>query len=115
MTFGDTVLAAIVGGISASIVAPLVFYFIEMHRTKQSTRLKRIEAWRAAIDGFDFENFDFGDTAIYAAMRPFMDNDAIQKFEADGVMYVSGGRGDDVLKQCALDQVSKIEKNWNLI
>jgi hypothetical protein len=78
---------------------------------------KLIAEWRTNIEKFDFENENFGNTSVYGAMKPYMDESVIKKFEAQRTFFVppDGGRGDNLKKQWASDQVSKIERDWELL
>jgi hypothetical protein len=46
-----------------------------------------------------------------------MDSETVKKFEAQRTFYVppDGGRGKNLFKQWASDEVSKIEKNGRLV
>ena len=80
-------------------------------------RRELIQNWRKSIDEFDFDSDNFGNTSTYAAMRPHMRKEAIAKFEAQRTVYVApdGGRGDNLPKQWALDEVARIEQEWGLL
>jgi hypothetical protein len=80
-------------------------------------RAKLIKKWRIFIEQFDFENHNFGNTTIYASMRPHMNEDIIKKLEAKRTFYVSSnmGRGSNLFKQWISDEVSAIEHKWGLI
>ena len=86
-----------------------------------SYKREKIERWRSFIEEFDFEKArlggkeKFGDTAVYSEMRPYMDEEAIKTFESPRMFRVAGGRGEEVYKQVAFDQVSKIESKWGLL
>ena len=116
---GTVVVAFIglIGGIIGSIFAPWVNWRIEKRRLKLAHRTELIKEWRTFIEGFDFENENFGNSTVYGAMRPYMDDAIIKKFEAQRTFYATpdGGRGDQLFKQWASDQVAVIEKKWKLL
>ena len=102
---GSVVVAFIglIGGIIGSIFAPWVNWGIEKRRLKLAHRAELIKEWRSFIEGFDFENQNFGNSSVYGAMRPYMDDAIVKKFEAQRTFYVTpnGGRGDQLFKQWA--------------
>lgn len=119
-SFIGTVIVAligVVGGILGSFGAPWVNWWVEKRRLKHNRKVELIKEWRAFIENFDFYNQNFGNTTVYGAMRPFMDDEAIKRFEAQRVIHIppDGGRGDQLSKQWASDQVAMIEGKWNLI
>lgn len=107
----------LVSGAIGSLVAPWVKWGIEKRKLVHNRRVELINNWRSFIEEFDFDNENFGNTTVYAAMRPYMDENVIKKFEAQRTFYVTpeGGRGKKLFKQWASDQVSKIEKDWKLL
>ena len=120
MTISDTIIVAIIGlitGATGSLVASWVKWGIEKKRLKHNRRVDLIKEWPIFIEQFDFEKDNFGNTTVYGAMRPYMNSETVKKFEAQRRFYVppDGGRGKNLFKQWASDEVSKIEKNWKLI
>jgi len=118
--YPGTVVVALIGlisGIIGSIFAPWVNWGIEKRRLKLNHKTELIKEWRAFIEKFDFIHKNFGNTTVYGAMRPYMDDNIIQKFEAQRTFYATpdGGRGELLFKQWASDQVAMIEKKWNLL
>lgn len=115
----EVVISAIVGliaGVIGSLVAPWVHWAIEKRREGIKYRRETIARWRRAIESFDFERSNFGNTSAYAEMRPHMTRDIIDKFEAQRTFFVppDGGRGDQLFKQWASDEVARIEREWGL-
>lgn len=110
-------LIGLVGGIIGSVVAPWVNWGIEKRRLKHARKVELIKEWRLFIEHFSFNSQNFGNTTVYAAMRPFMDEDIIKKFEAQRTIHIppDGGRGKELSKQWASDQVAMIENKWNLL
>ncbi|WP_457652210.1 hypothetical protein [Rhodocaloribacter sp.] len=109
-------LLGLIGGVVGSLVAPWVHWAIEKRRSKFEYRKSLIEKWRAEIDAFDWETENFGNTSTYAAMKPYMKSEVVEKFEAQRTYYVTpdGGRGKNLKKQWASDEVARIEKAWEL-
>jgi len=116
---GSAVIALIglIGGVIGSIAAPWVNWGIEKRRLKHTRKMELIKEWRTFIEAFDFENQNFGNSTVYGAMRPYMEEEIIKKFEAQRTIHIppDGGRGDQLFKQWASDQVAMIEKKWKLI
>ena len=120
MDISDTILVACIGLVSGaigSLIAPWVKWRIEKRKLIHNRRVELIDNWRSFIEDFDFDNKNFGNTSVYAAMKPYMDVEVIKKFEAQRTLYVTpdGGRGEKLFKHWASDQVSKIEKDWELV
>ena len=84
---------------------------------KYNYRVKQIKEWKAFIEQFDFKKNNFGNTTIYASMRPHMSEETIKDFEAKRTYYVCSntGRGANLFKQWMSDEVSAIERKWKLI
>jgi hypothetical protein len=84
---------------------------------KYNYRVNLIKEWRTFIEQFDFANHNFGNTTIYASMRPHMREETIKKLEAKRTYYACSdtGRGADLFKQWLSDEVSAIERKWGLI
>jgi hypothetical protein len=116
----DLVISAVVGliaGAVGSLMAPWVHWSIEKRREAAKYRVDTIARWRAAIDTFDFDRGNFGDTTTYAEMRSHMREEVIRKFEAQRTIHVppDGGRGDQLARQWASDELSRIQQSWGLI
>jgi hypothetical protein len=120
MDIPDKVLVAALGLISGaigSLIAPWVNWRIAKKKLIHDRRIKLVDEWRTFIESFDFENDRFGNTTVYAAMRPYMEAEVVRKFEAKRTFYVTSddGRGGELFKHWASDQVGKIEKDWGLV
>lgn len=120
LTLSDTVIVAVIGligGVIGSIIAPWINWGIEQRKMQAQRRTDLIREWRSFIENFDFDQKNFGDTTVYAAMRPYMNKEVIDDFEAQRTFFVppDGGRGDNLFKQWASDEVSAIERRWKLI
>jgi len=102
----------LIGGIMSSIFAQWVNWGIEKRRLKLVHRSELIQEWRSFIEGFDFESQNSGNSTVYGAMRPYMDDAIVKKFESQMTFYAKprGGRGDQLFKQWASDQFAMIKK-----
>ena len=116
MSWFTPALLGLIGGVVGSLIAPWVHWAIEKRRSKFEYRKSLIEKWRSEIDAFEWENENFGNTSTYAAMKPYMQQKIVEKFEAQRTNHVppDGGRGENLKKQWASDEVAKIEKDWEL-
>jgi hypothetical protein len=105
------------GGIIGSLIVPWVQWAIEKRRGKFEYRQEMIKTWREGIDNFNWTDDDFGNSSIYGAIRPHIKPDMIEKFEAQRTFHVppDGGRGTNLQKQWASDEVARIENEWGLL
>jgi len=103
------------GGL-ASLVAPWVNWGIEKRRTKLDTRRKLISEWRDAVAASS-DVRAFRDSPSYSAMRPYLLRALIEQIESDTVRIQSGGRGAGVnnIKPALFDDISRIERHWELL
>lgn len=110
-------LIGLVSGTIGSLVAPWVNWGIEKRRLKLERRAKQIVEWRQFIEQFDFSKENFRATTTYAAMRPFMEVESRKLFEAQRTYFVppDGVSDVDLHKLAASDEVSKIERKWELV
>lgn len=120
MTLGDGVLVAgigLVSGVIGSLFAPWVHWGIDKRRRRLDSKAEKIREWRTFVDQFDFENDVIGDTATYAAMRPYLLPKIIKEMEqATMYLQVGGpGRGDQLQKQRLSDEITRIERKWELV
>ena len=109
-------LLGLFGGVVGSLFAPWVHWAIEKRRCKFDYRKSLIGKWRSEIDAFDWENENFGNTSTYAAMKPLMQPMVIENFEHERMIHITSdaGRGENLKKQWASDEVTRIEKKWDL-
>jgi hypothetical protein len=107
----------LVAGAIGSIVAPWVHWSIEKRKLKLEYRKSQIGSWRSFLEGFDWQKEEFGNTSVYGAMRPYISADIVKRFEAPRTYYASpdGGRGSNLKKQWASDEITRIEKEWGLL
>ena len=108
-----------VTGAVGSLVAPWVQWAIEKRRTKLDYKRNLIKEWRSFVDNFHWDSDNFGESSVYAAMCPHMNPDTIRKFETEGrwtfTATPEGGRGKNLRKQWATDEITAIEKRWKLV
>ena len=115
----EYIISAIIGfltGIVASLIAPWVQWGIEKKRSRTEYRRNQIKRWRETIESFDFiGKVQFGNTSVYAEIRPYLDPEFLQAYEGGRTFFVPGGRGPYPIKQKMLDAITQIEKKWGLI
>lgn len=119
MDWPFTALIGFVGGAVGSLIAPWVHWAIEKQRAKIDYKRNLIHEWRNWIEEFYWDDNDdnFGDSAVYAAMRPHMREEVIKKLEAQRTLHVppEGGRGGNIAKQLVSDEIAHIEGTWELV
>lgn len=102
-------------GFLGGLLAPWVKSRVAESERRAEYRRRQVKAWRDAILDFEVWNNGFGSTPEYSSLRPHMHPEVVAKFEAPRTIYVGGGRGEDVRKHMLLDEITRIEKEWNLI
>ena len=70
-----------------------------------------IKEWREEID---FDVSDFPNKALYSSLRPHLTKETIDAIEGNKITIRMGRKG-DVIKGLLLDDIAKIEKEWDLI
>jgi hypothetical protein len=91
ITLNDAILIAIISLISSvvgALIPPLINSGIEKRKSKVERQAKLIAEWRQFIELFDFNNQHFRATTVYAAMRPYMDENERRNFEAQRTYVV---------------------------
>ncbi|MBA4115403.1 MAG: hypothetical protein H0X71_02985 [Rubrobacter sp.] len=80
-------------------------------------RRERVERWRRTISRFDFREIgSFGRTNTYAEMKPHLQPGVIEMLEAPRTAHIGNpARGDLAYGYTLLDEVARIEKEWELI
>jgi hypothetical protein len=77
---------------------------------RQDEHRKRIEHWRSVINSFDFDKERFAATDTYSQLRPHLQPEVIEMFEAQRTVHVGNeARGDTAYKYTLLDEVARIE------
>ena len=89
----------------------------EKRRDLQNEPRKHIEVWRSVIQNFDFNTANqFSGTDTYSQMRPHLQDEAVKMLEASRIAYVAPeGRGGDLFRYTLLDEVARIEREWDLV
>ena len=106
-------ISGLVSGAIASLVAPWVQWRIERKREKLAYKKEMIRRWREFLDR-DFDETEFSGTAVYSEIRPHLSSETLQSIESDRIT-VRLGRGGDVIRSLVLDDITRLEKEWDLI
>jgi hypothetical protein len=106
-------------GFVSGLLVPWIKWQVEKRKEQLAYRKDAIKSWRLAIESLEFEVADarsnFMSTAAYSSLRAHMSPDAIKKMESPRTVYVAGGRGGHVRNQLLLDEVTRLEKEWQLV
>jgi hypothetical protein len=111
MTLLLATILGFIAGVIGSLVAPWVHWGIEKRRQKMNYRRQLIKEWREEID---FDVADFPNKARYSSLRPHLSKETIDAIEGNEITIRMGRKG-DVIKGLLLDDIAKIEKQWDLI
>ncbi|PIU56054.1 MAG: hypothetical protein COS87_03310 [Chloroflexi bacterium CG07_land_8_20_14_0_80_45_17] len=111
MTLLLPAILGLIAGVIGSLVAPWVHWGIEKRRQKINYRRQLIKEWREEID-FDLSSFE--NKALYSSLRPHLSKETINAIEGNEITIRMGRKG-DVIKGLLLDDIAKIEKEWDLI
>ncbi len=85
-------------------------------RSRQEHRRQRIEEWRSVIRSFNFDTERFTSTDAYPQMRPHLQPNVKRKLEHPGMVIVGNTtRGEHAHRYMLLDEITRIEKEWNLV
>lgn len=103
-------------GALASLIAPWVTWGVEKRRLKLASRRKSVAEWRQAVAQSDGVK-EFRETAAYATMRPHLLRTLIERIESDTITIQQGGRGGGVnnFKPLVYDDITRVEKHWDLV
>src|SRR5581483_9896050 len=105
----------LVSGAIGSLVAPWVQWRIERKREKLAYKKEMIRRWRQFLDQKrDFDESELLDSAVYSEMRPHLSSRTVQSIECDKI-DVRIGRGGYVIRSLILDDLSRLEEEWDLI
>jgi len=106
----------LIAGAVGSLIAPWVHWAIEKRRAKIEYRRNSIAEWRSQIEAFNWNEDSFGDSATYASMRPHMNPEVVSRIEGPRTYIVPNeGRGCNAMKQCLVDELSRLEVDWGLL
>ena len=106
-------ISGLLSGTIASLVAPWINWRIEQHREKLAYRRAMIRRWRDFL-ATDFEQLEFGGSAIYSEMRPHLSKASRDAIE-DATITVRMGRGGNIIHSLVLDDIARLGKDWNLV
>jgi hypothetical protein len=108
-------ISGLVSGTIASLVAPWINWRIEQKREKLAYKKEMIRRWRQFLDRKrDFDESELLDSAVYSEMRPHLSSRTVQSIESDTI-DVQVGRGGYVIRSLILDDISRLEEEWDLI
>jgi hypothetical protein len=108
-------ISGLVSGTIASLVAPWINWRIEQKREKLAYKKEMIRRWRQFLDrDRDFGESELLDSAVYSEMRPHLSSRTVQSIEG-GTIDVQVGRGGYVIRSLILDDISRLEEEWDLI
>jgi len=111
-----TVIAAIVGAVVGGLVTLLGQWIhgrIKQKREKLAYKRDMIRRWREFLDR-NFDQTEFSGTAIYSELRPHLSTDTLQSIESNRIA-LRVGRGGNVIRSLVLDDIARLEKEWDLI
>ena len=106
-------------GLFGGLLIPSVRDLVRFRKERRIARRNMIKDLRRTIFELDLQEPQvmkaFTTSPEYSALRQYMQAAAIERVEKDRVIYVGGGRGDDVRKHVLLDEVSRLESEWRLL
>ena len=111
------IVSAVIGGAIASLLAPFVAWQIEKKKIRLETRRQLIAAARAFLQ-VDHAKKEIAESDVYSRLRFFLNHELVKKLESDAILIeLGGGRGAGVdnFSSKLLDEVARIEKEWDLI
>ena len=98
----------------ASLVAPWVNWRIEQKREKLAYKKEMIRRWREFLNDRDYDGTQFSGSVIYSEIRPHLSSETLQSIESNRIT-IRLGRGGDVIRSLVLDDIVRLEKEWDLI
>lgn len=110
-------ISAIIGGLIVGVVAPFVKGYLEMKKIKRDDRKFLIGNIRFHLQQeIPFDSDKFIKTIYYSQLKPHLSEKLIHKIEwrTNQVTIVIGHKRDDIVYEI-LDEITLLEKKWNLI
>ncbi|NQT25280.1 hypothetical protein HQ585_07995 [candidate division KSB1 bacterium] len=118
----------LVSGTVASLIAPWIHWGIEKRKDTRAMRREFIDSLRQMISIDDFNKGtnwnDFSETIMFSQMKPYL-SEAIKKelnpesyndHKVNGpTIYGQSPIGRDTLRIRVLDEITRVEKKWDLI
>jgi len=115
----NILVSAVVGliaGAVGSLIAPWVAWAVEKRRSLLRARRETLRRWRDFVEHFNFTEQQFGDTAVYSEIRPYLSTDIREHLESGFVIKVPArGRGENAKKHDILDAIAELEQRWELL
>lgn len=113
---------AIVGllsGALGSLLAPWIHWGIEKRREDRKKKQDLINLWRRYI-ARSFKWDIFRDTVTFSQMKPYLSDNIIKELDPteegeSPTVHMRSVIGEDTLKKRLLDEITAIEKQWELI
>ncbi|MCZ2341473.1 MAG: hypothetical protein LC104_06705 [Bacteroidales bacterium] len=114
--FLTPIIVGLLSGAFGSLVAPLVNWNIDKRRQKNTLRQAFLRDCYACVE-LNNSRTDFRNDPLYARLRPYLRQEVITVIESEVVFIQTGGRGDGVnnFKPLVLDDLAKLESEWDLI
>jgi hypothetical protein len=121
LTIIVSVISAIIAGVSASFIKPLVDWDIKKKEIRLKERIDLIKNVRQYVICDECNRTIFRETGLYSRIRPFHTKKTIESIESDidkidfnDVDYCRGS-GYMYLKNMILDELTSLEIKWNII
>jgi hypothetical protein len=106
-------ISGLVSGALGSLVAPWINWRIEKKREKLAHKRELIRRWREFLSK-DFDQLEFSGTAVYSEIRAHLSGATLESIESNKIT-VRLGRGGNVIRSLVLDDIARLEKEWDLI
>ena len=98
---------------SGSVAGYIIKWGIEKKKMKIEYKQRLIKRWREYIDSY-FVQTEFNDTVMYSEMRPHLSERTLNAIEKREIRS-RPGRGGNIVKSLVLDDIARLEKEWDLI
>jgi len=106
---------AIFASIATNLIAPLWQWRIEKKRKQLEYKQNLIKKWRDGIPYYDGGGTSLITSSVYASIRPYLSIEARSSIESDRIAMVQGQMRQPFPYIIALDEISRIEKEWELL
>lgn len=117
-TIVTSIVVSLGTGLFASLAAPWAHWGVEKRKVKMESRKKLLEECRFFATKFPNQKEKFRATSSYSQIKPYLSKKLIQFIESESIIVVMGeGRGSGVnhFSSDLLDEIQKIERDWDLI
>ena len=112
-TIGTPILTALDGMITGIIIARQKWNIRKLE-LQHKYRKDLIVRARAFLASAKWDANSYSHTVEYSEIRPFLSGRTIASIEGDH-LYLTPGRGGDIIKSPILDDLAKLEQKWELI